>query len=121
MADKKYGEEEAHALHMRILSYEPKYSRGRDDIDDPLPNGSFYAHVSWRLHRLVNYRATPKISYVNYGAGDLYFYHPKGMEWQYEFRFLPDQFRCGCVSTNINCDSFMRWFVDHMNYGGSND
>ena len=118
MTNKKFSEEDVQMLQMRILSYEPKYSRGRDDIDDPLPNGSFYAHVNW-LHRTVNRRIN-EISHHDYGAGDLYFYHPKGMEWQYEFRFLPDQFRCGCVSTNINCDSFMRWFIDYMNYGGSN-
>lgn len=118
MRNKKFNEEDVQMLQMRILSYEPKYSRGRDDIDDPLPKGSFYAHVSWRVHRMVERN---KIGYVNYGAGDLYFYHPKGMEWQYEFRFLPDQFRCGCVETNINCNSFMRWFVDYMNYGGRNE
>ena len=98
-----------------VISYEPKYSRGDDDFQDPLPEGSFFAHVEWK-HRTINRRVN-EISHHNYGTGDLYFYHPQGMEWQYEFRFLSDQFRCGCVSTNINCDSFMRWFVDYINYG----
>lgn len=103
-----------YALQMRILSYEPKYSRGGDDIDDPLPNGSFYAHVTWE-HRTINRRIN-EISHHDYGTGDLYFYK-FGVDWQYEFRFLPEQFRCGSVLTNIDCDSFMRWFVDYIEKG----
>ena len=107
-------------MQMRIVSYEPKYSRGTDDIDDPLPDGSFYAHVNWE-HRTVTSRGKPKVIYTNHGEGDLYFYKPTGREWQYEFRFQyddgRDEFRNGTVSSNINCDSFMRWFVDYINYG----
>ena len=52
-----------------------QHSRGDDDFYDPLPKGSFFAHVHWK-HRTINKR-TNEISYHNYGDGDLYFYKPK--------------------------------------------
>ena len=104
-------------LRRFVISYEPKYSRGDDDFYDPLPEGSFFAHVEWK-HRNINKR-TNEISYHNYGDGDLYFYKTQDSNWRYEFRFKYDDgetnFRSGTVNSNVNCDWFMMWFVDYLN------
>tara|TARA_R100000781_G_scaffold98469_1_gene62141 strand:- start:20 stop:421 length:402 start_codon:yes stop_codon:yes gene_type:complete len=104
-------------LQMGIISYEPKYSRGNDDVEDPLPKGFFYAHVSWDKHRHICDRSN-ELTIHDSGEGDLYFYKPSGSTWHYEFRFrggMVGCFRNGSVSSQINCNSFMKWFVDYIN------
>ena len=109
--------EKVEMLQMGIISYDPKYSRGDDDIYAPLPKGSFYAHVSWKYNRHISHRSN-EITFSNNGEGDLYFYKTSGDIWKYEFRFQyddgTDEFRNGSVSSEINCNSFMKWFVDYV-------
>ena len=100
-----------------VVSYEPKYSRGSDDIEDPLPKDAFFAHVHWN-YRTKNDR-TNKIMYHDLGYGDLYFYKTSDAEWSYEFRFKYDdgrmEFRCGDVLSKVDCNWFMMWFIEYMN------
>ena len=102
---------------MSIKSWKRKHDRGEDDTFDPLPKSSFYAHVIWNK-RHIDHRAK-KISFILKGVGDLYFYKHNNQTWNYEFRYQTDsgktEFRTGCVDQEIDCRSFMNWFVDFQN------
>ena len=104
-------------LTRMVISDEPQYSRGDDELYDPLPKGSFFSHVHWK-HRTIN-RRTNEIRDYDYGYGDLYFYKTQNTNWRYEFRFKYDDgetnFRSGAVDSNVNCYWFMSWFMEHLN------
>ena len=110
-------EQHDHILRRFVVSREPQYSRGDDDVQDPLPEGSFFSHVEWK-HRTINSR-TNEVRYHDYGFGDLYFYKTQVDDWHYEFRFQYDDgninFRSGEVISNVNCNWFMMWFMEHLN------